>query len=96
MQLISPTPNSIRGQFLVELALFGIIAGILAKNIGFAMVVSIGAKVAEQAEFAATYQLFTKTSIMIAMLLGSILIGVMIGVFSSLLAMERHLKLKHW
>jgi hypothetical protein len=60
------------------------------------MVVSIGAKVAEQAEFAATYQLFTKTSIMIAMLLGSILIGVMIGVFSSLLAMERHLKLKHW
>ncbi|QQS65018.1 ABC transporter permease [Candidatus Saccharibacteria bacterium] len=96
MKLIGATPNYIRGPFLVESALYGIIAGILANSIVYAMVVSIGAKVAEQAEFAATYQLFTKTSIMIAMLLGSILIGVMIGVFSSLLAMERHLKLKHW
>lgn len=96
MKLIGATPNYIRGPFIVESALYGVIAGILANTIVYTMVVSIGAKVAEQAEFAPTYQFFTRTSIMVAMLLGSVLVGILIGVFSSLLAMERHLKLKHW
>lgn len=96
MKLIGATPNYIRGPFLVEASLYGVIAGILANTIVYVLIYSLGAKVADAPEFAETYAYFTQPSTMILMLLSSITLGVLIGALSSMLAMERHLKLKHW
>lgn len=96
MKLIGATPNYIRGPFLVEAALYGVISGILANSAVYTMVMSLGGKVSEQPEFTKTYLYFTANDIMLGMLVGSIVLGILIGVFSSSLAMMRHLKLKNW
>jgi cell division transport system permease protein len=96
MKLIGATPNYIRGPFLVEASLYGVIAGIIANSAVYSLIFILGSKVSEQPEFSATYSYFTSPGTIVAMLLGSILIGILIGTLSSMLAMERHLKLKHW
>lgn len=96
MKLIGATPNYIRGPFLVEASLYGVIAGIIANSIVYTLIFSLGSKVADAPEFAETYTHFTQPSTITLMLLSSLAVGVLIGVVSSMLAMERHLKLKHW
>lgn len=96
MKLIGATPDYIRGPFLVEASIYGIIAGVLANSAVYSVILSIGSKVANQAEFAETYRFFTNASTIAACLFGSIFAGVLIGIISSTLAMEKHLKLKHW
>jgi cell division transport system permease protein len=96
MKLIGATPSYIRGPFLVEASLYGVFAGIIATITVYALIFSLGPKVADAPEFSQTYVFFTNPSIIFVMLMGSILLGILIGVISSMLAMERHLKLKHW
>ncbi len=96
MKLIGATPNYIRGPFLVESCMYGFIAGVLANIAVYSAILSIGPKVQSQAEFSASYSLFTGTSIMFLSLVAAILTGMLVGVFSSLLAMNKYLKLKHW
>lgn len=96
MKLIGATPNYIRGPFLVEASLYGVFAGILANSIVYTLVYSLGARVADAPEFAETYTYFTQPSTIVLMLFSSITLGILIGALSSMLAMERHLKLKHW
>lgn len=96
MKLIGATPGYIRGPFLIESCIYGIIAGVLSNTAVYAAILSLGPKVQNQAEFSATYSFFTGSWIMIAMLVGSILVGMIVGIVSSLLAMSKYLKLKHW
>lgn len=96
MKLIGATPGYIRGPFLVEASLYGVIAGIIANSIVYTLVFSLGSKVADAPEFATTYNYFTEPATITLMLMSSIAVGVLIGVISSMLAMERHLKLKYW
>jgi len=96
MKLIGATPDYIRGPFLVEASIYGIIAGVLANSAVYSVILSIGSKVSNQAEFAETYKFFTQPSTIAACLFGSIFVGILIGIISSTLAMEKHLKLKHW
>ncbi|NBU33345.1 FtsX-like permease family protein [bacterium] len=96
MKLIGATPNYIRGPFLVESCMYGFIAGVLANVAVYTAILSIGPKIQNQAEFSASYALFTSTSVMLISLAGAILVGIMVGIFSSMLAMNKHLKLKHW
>jgi cell division transport system permease protein len=96
MKLIGATPNYIRGPFLVEASLYGVIAGILASAAVYSLIFSLGAKVAETPEFAETYEYFTNPTTMVLMVLSSVMVGILIGAVSSMLAMERHLKLKDW
>lgn len=96
MKLIGATPGYIRGPFLVESSMYGIIAGIIASSIVLAAIFSLGSKISAQAEFNATYDFLTDTTIIVAMYLIAIMVGILVGVISSLLAMEKHLKLKHW
>jgi cell division transport system permease protein len=96
MKLIGATPRYIRGPFLVEASLYGVIAGIIANASVYSIVLSIGRKVSDQPEFSATYSYFTEVPTIIVMGLSAILVGILIGVVSSSLAMEKHLKLKHW
>ncbi len=96
MKLIGATPSYIRGPFLVEASLYGVFAGIIAITAVYSLIFSLGKKVANQAEFSQTYAFFTSPSTMLVMVLAILLLGILIGSVSSMLAMERHLKLKHW
>lgn len=96
MKLIGATPGYIRGPFLVEASLYGVIAAFIASGTIYAIIISIGQKVADQREFSASYEYFTQPSTIIFITLSGLLVGVLIGVISSSLAMERHLKLKNW
>jgi cell division transport system permease protein len=94
MKLIGATPGFIRGPFLVETSLYGIIAGVISVCAVYSMVFSVGSKLASQAEFTETYALFTKPSTIFAVFIATTLLGVCM--FSSALAMEKYLKLKRW
>lgn len=96
MKLIGATPNYIRGPFLVEASLYGVIAGVIASGTIYALIFSLGPKVADAPEFSQTYDYFTQPATIVLMVLSSIMVGVLIGAVSSMLAMERHLKLKDW
>jgi cell division transport system permease protein len=96
MKLVGATPGYIRGPFLVESSMYGIIAGLVASGVIIAAIYSLGGKVATQAEFAATYDFLTQPTVIAAMVGSAVLLGILVGLISSTLAMEKHLKLKHW
>lgn len=96
MKLIGATPGFIRGPFLVETTLYGIIAGVLAVSVVYSLIASVGSKIASQAEFAQTYVFFTKPLNIAIVFVATILLGILVGIFSSALAMEKYLKLKRW
>jgi cell division transport system permease protein len=96
MKLIGATPNYIRGPFLVEASLYGVIAGLISTAAVYSLIFSLGSKVANAPEFSQTYEYFTEPTTIVLMLMSSIMVGVLIGAVSSMLAMERHLKLKDW
>lgn len=96
MKLIGATPDYIRGPFLVEASLYGVGAGIVSTSVVYSLVFTLGGQVSGQQEFAQTYSFFTQPGIILVMLTSSILVGILIGVVSSMLAMEKHLKLKNW
>jgi cell division transport system permease protein len=96
MKLIGATPNYIRGPFLIEVCLYGLIAGVASNALVYSAIISVGSKFSRQPEFAATYTHYTATSTMLTLLLGGILAGLLVGLISSMLAMEKYLKLKKW
>jgi cell division transport system permease protein len=96
MKLIGATPNYIRGPFLIEVCLYGLIAGIASNALVYSAIISVGSKFSRQPEFAATYAHYTQTSVMLTLLAGGILAGLLVGLVSSMLAMEKYLKLKKW
>jgi len=96
MKLIGATPSYIRGPFIVEASLYGVIAGSFGSAITYLGVYSLGQRVADQREFMETYKFFTDTRVIIIMVSGALLTGVLVGVISSGLAMVKHLRLKHW
>ncbi len=96
MKLIGATPNYIRGPFIIETTLYGVIAGLAANAVVYAGILSFGSKLSSQAEFAETYEYFTSTGTMFSMLAGGIFAGILVGMLSSILAMEKYLRLKKW
>lgn len=96
MKLIGATPGYIRGPFLVESSMYGIIAGVIASSVVLAAIFSLGGKVSSQVEFANTYLFLTDPKTIAAMYTAAVMLGILVGVISSLLAMEKHLKLKYW
>jgi cell division transport system permease protein len=96
MKLIGATPSYIRGPFVVEACLYGIIAGIVANASIYAAIYSLGSKLSSQAEFSETYAYFIQPKIHLLLLGGAVASGIVVGIFSSILAMRKHLKLKHW
>ena len=96
MKLIGATPDYIRGPFIIEACMYGVIAGLLSNAIVYAFVLAIGSKLSNQREFAETYTLFTSPSLISAMIIGGVLAGILVAILSSTLAMEKYLRLKKW
>ena len=96
MKLIGATPNFIRGPFLVESSMYGIIAGLIANAAVYSAINSLGPKLSTQSEFKETFAFLTSYSIIATFIIGAVGVGILVGIVSSMLAMEKHLKLKHW
>lgn len=96
MKLIGATQSYIRGPFLIEASLYGVFAGMIATGLVYTLIYSLGSKVATQKEFVETYAFFTELKTVFVMLAAAVLVGILIGAVSSMLAMGKYLKLKHW
>jgi cell division transport system permease protein len=90
MKLIGATKNFIRGPFLVESSMYGVIAGAIASTI-FYFVMRNAPDTWDKLILVGAKDLVANNIIegTLALMLG----GVIIGVFSSLMAMARHLRL---
>lgn len=96
MKLIGATPNYIRAPFIVEASLYGIVAGILATAGVYTLINSIGSKIANAQIIGKTVDYYSQPSVIALMVLAAMTAGVIVAVLSSLLAMSRYLRLKHW
>ena len=92
MKLVGATKWFIRGPFMCEAAMYGIIAAIVAMLIVYSMLIAGGpALVRYDVDVNAMINLFKQSPVLI--LLAELMIGVLIGVGSSVMAMIRYLKL---
>lgn len=94
MKLIGATPWYIRGPFLFEASLYGVFAGILASAAIFSVLLGLGPRVDQQLLIGPTIDYFAQNWLAIFGL--TILLGVVIGLISSLSSMARYLRLKNW
>jgi cell division transport system permease protein len=91
MKLVGATKWFIRGPFVFEAALYGIVAAMIAVLLSYLLLLGGGPKLAAYINVNSTIDFFRSYPALI--ILGELLIGIMIGAFSSLLAMSRYLKL---
>jgi len=91
MKLVGATKWFIRGPFIFEAALYGIIAAVIATILSFLLLFGGATRVATYIDFSTTVTFFqTYIFVIIA---AEFVLGVTIGAVSSLLAMSRYLKL---
>ncbi|HSX01330.1 MAG TPA: permease-like cell division protein FtsX [Candidatus Saccharimonas sp.] len=91
MKLVGATKWFIRGPFLIEAALYGMIAALIATLLAYSLVLGAGPRLGNYIDVQSTIDLFRTYP---AYIIGiEMLIGIAIGTFSSLLAMSRYLKL---
>ncbi len=91
MKLVGATKWFIRGPFIFEAALYGIIAAFIAVGLSYAALLGLGPKLSGYIDIQGTINFFRSYPLLI--IGAEIVIGVFIGAVSSLLAMGRYLKL---
>ena len=91
MKLVGATPWFIRGPFIVEAAMYGVIAALVAVLLCYGIVTAGAPRLSGYLSVDPVLALFRDS--LMPMLLIEMAIGVAVGTFSSLLAMSRYLKL---
>ena len=91
MKLVGATKWFIRGPFLVEAAMYGVIAAVIALILAYTLVLGAAPKLGSYIDVTSTIQTFKSYPLLV--IGGELIIGIAIGCFSSLLAMSRYLKL---
>src|SRR5580704_12010442 len=91
MKLVGATKWFIRGPFIFEAALYGIIAAFIALAFSYSLLLGGGPKLSSYIDVQSTISFFRSYPALI--ILGELIIGICIGAFSSMLAMSRYLKL---
>ncbi|HVQ44962.1 MAG TPA: permease-like cell division protein FtsX [Candidatus Saccharimonadia bacterium] len=91
MKLVGATKWFIRGPFLFEAALYGIVAAVIAASLSYALLLGAGPKLSGYIDVKSTIEFFRSYPAFV--IIGELVIGIFIGAFSSLLAMSRYLKL---
>jgi cell division transport system permease protein len=91
MKLVGATKWFIRGPFVFEAALYGIIAAVIALVFSYALLLGGAAKLANYIAVGSTISFFQSYPLLV--IGGELVIGICIGAFSSMLAMSRYLKL---
>ena len=91
MNLIGANKAFIRGPFLVESVIYGIIAALLASGIGFwGLYKATGVLASYEVSVQSTIDLFSKYAIIVV--LATMLVGAAIGIISSALATRKYLR----
>lgn len=91
MNLIGADKNFVRGPFLVESVIYGIIAALLASGIGFwGLYKATGVLASYEVSVQPTINMFSKYAIVVV--LAVIAVGSLIGIVSSTLATRKYLK----
>jgi cell division transport system permease protein len=91
MKLIGAEKSFIRGPFIVEASLYGIIAAVVSVGLVYAALVFAGPSISSYGiEVSGTIKLFSQWPVVI--FLSVIFVGIMIGIISSFMAMRRYLK----
>lgn len=94
MKLIGADKSFIRGPFIVEAALYGILAAAFSCIVIYAVLMSRADMLAKyEIVIDPTIALFKQWPGPILVVLGQLALGILIGIFSSLLAMRRYLKI---
>jgi cell division transport system permease protein len=91
MKLVGATKWFIRGPFVFEAALYGIIAAVIAAVLSYMLILGAGPKLSSYIDVQSTINFFRSYPTFIVF--GELVIGICIGAFSSMLAMSRYLKL---
>jgi cell division transport system permease protein len=91
MKLVGATKWFIRGPFVFEAALYGIIAAVIALALSYGLILGGAPKLASYIDVQGTVNFFRNYPLLVIAV--ELLIGICIGAFSSLLAMSRYLKL---
>lgn len=92
MKLVGANSWYIRGPFVVEASIYGIVAGALASFLSYVVVIQQLPKLNKFTDVSNTVSLFKDQFILIVLAL--VIFGIILGAFSSILAMRRYLKLK--
>lgn len=93
MKLVGATPNFIKGPFLIEGAIYGFVATIISLTVmAFLLYFSAPALVNYFSDAGSSLTNFMKDNVVL-ITLAQLLIGFAIGVFSSWLAIRKHLKI---
>jgi cell division transport system permease protein len=95
-KLLGATKGYIRGPFLIESSIYGIISGVVATTAVLAAAYALSNKVATQQEFDTTRQFFNEPLVICAMYGASVGFGMVVGVSSSIMAMSKYLRFRHW
>lgn len=91
MKLVGATKWFVRGPFLFEAALYGLVAAIIGSALSYTLLFTGGPRIKGYVDLNAAVHMFQTYPFVVVG--GAMMIGVMIGMFSSLLAMGRYLKL---
>jgi len=91
MKLVGATNWFIRGPFLIEAGLYGVIAAVLALLFCYGLLLSGASKLGNYIDISSTVTLFRHYPVVVV--LCEVIAGIAIGVTSSLLALLRYLKL---
>lgn len=91
MKLIGAEKSFIRGPFIVEASLYGVIAAVVSVALMYSALIFAGPGLSNAGiVVTGTTQFFTAWPVLV--FVGQILVGIFIGILSSLLAMRRYLK----
>jgi cell division transport system permease protein len=91
MKLIGAEKSFIRGPFIIEASLYGVLAAAISVILLYTVLLTRGGDLANyEIQVQHTLNFFTGWPVLIV--LGQMILGIAIGVFSSLLAMRRYLK----
>lgn len=94
MKLIGARPSYIRGPFIVEACLYGVIAGIITISIIYSALIGLNQRLGENIKMDDTLELFTSSWPMVfGLVLGA---GIGIGFLSSSIALLKYLRIKKW
>ncbi|MDX1766019.1 MAG: permease-like cell division protein FtsX [Candidatus Saccharimonadales bacterium] len=94
MKLIGATPWYIRGPFLFEAALYGLLAGLISATLVLSTMVGLGPQASDDLIIDPTITEFSDNAVMIFVV--CVTGGIVLGLTSSLFAMSRYLRLKKW
>ena len=94
MKLIGATPRYIRAPFLFEASLYGMFAGIISTVVVYSILLGLGPRAENQLFIKPTIDFYSEHFLLV--MLGAVLVGMAIGLLSSMFSLSRYLRFKNW